>query len=125
MRTGVQKEAATQRNQTKRLIAPSSSPGVGDIPSFEIESDDDSNNEDVTIIMDSDDQGASARRSKFVTEPNSSKCDQTAQTNIEKPQDCDEFYFMGLVKLFKKLTPQKKVEVRMKIERLLFEAEFE
>lgn len=50
-------------------------------------------------------------------------CDQTVQTNIE--QDCDEYYFMNLVKTFKKLPPQKKTEVRMKIERILFEAEFE
>lgn len=52
-------------------------------------------------------------------------CDQTVQTNIEKTQDCDEYYFMSLVKTFKKLPPQKKAEVRMKIERILFEAEFE
>ncbi|KAF0043046.1 hypothetical protein F2P81_004383 [Scophthalmus maximus] len=59
------------------------------------------------------------------TAPDSSKCHQSVQTNIEKPQDCDEFYFMNLVKLFKKLSLKKKADVRMKIERLLFEAEFD
>lgn len=52
-----------------------------------------------------------------------SKCDRMVQTNMDQPQDCDEFYFMNLVKVFKKLTPCKKTEVRMKIERILFEAE--
>lgn len=46
------------------------------------------------------------------TEPESSKYHPTVQTNSEKPQDCDEYYFMSLVKMFKKLSPQKKVEVR-------------
>lgn len=101
--------------------------------------------EDITIISDSDDQGSQgASSSQSVTpvipksnelntadtmrmsmEPESSKCDRTVQTNFERPQDCDEYYFMNLVKMFKKLTPQKKSVVRMKIERLLFEAEFE
>lgn len=54
-----------------------------------------------------------------------SQCHRMVQTNMEKPQDCDEFYFMNLVKMFKKLTPHKKNEVRMKIERVLFEAEFQ
>lgn len=54
-----------------------------------------------------------------------SKCDRMVQTNMDRPQDCDEFYFMNLVKVFKKLTPCKKTEVRMKIERILFEAEFQ
>lgn len=54
-----------------------------------------------------------------------STCDRTVQTNIEKPQDCDEYYFMSLVKMFKKLPPEKKADVRMKIERILFEAEFD
>uniref|UniRef100_A0A1A8A5J1 Si:ch211-119d14.3 n=1 Tax=Nothobranchius furzeri TaxID=105023 RepID=A0A1A8A5J1_NOTFU len=58
------------------------------------------------------------------SQPSPSKRDKMIQTNIEKPQDCDEFYFMGLVKLFKKLSPNKKAEVRMKMERILFEAEF-
>ncbi|XP_013884604.1 uncharacterized protein LOC106532963 [Austrofundulus limnaeus] len=53
------------------------------------------------------------------------QCHRMVQTNMEKPQDCDEFYFMNLVKMFKKLTPHKKTEVRMKIERILFEAEFQ
>lgn len=52
------------------------------------------------------------------------KRDKMLQVNLEKPQDCDEFYFMNLVKMFKKLSPAKKTEVRMKIERVLFEAEF-
>lgn len=101
--------------------------------------------EDITIISDSDDQGSQGASSsqsvtpvipksnelntvdtmRMSTEPESSKCDQTVQTNFERPQDCDEYYFMNLVKMFKKLTPQKKSVVRMKIERLLFEAEFE
>ncbi|XP_017296878.1 uncharacterized protein LOC108251194 [Kryptolebias marmoratus] len=54
-----------------------------------------------------------------------SRCDQMVQANMDRPQDCDEFYFMNLVKVFKKLTPHKKTEVRMKIERILFEAEFQ
>ncbi|XP_024151459.1 uncharacterized protein LOC112160847 [Oryzias melastigma] len=57
--------------------------------------------------------------------PNTSRCDQMVQTHIEKPQDCDEFYFMNLVKIFKRLTPQKKTDVRLRIERILFEAEFQ
>ncbi|KAM4743952.1 uncharacterized protein FYW61_000146 [Anableps anableps] len=52
------------------------------------------------------------------------KRDKMLQVNLNKPQDCDEFYFMNLVKMFKKLSPTKKTEVRMKIERILFEAEF-
>lgn len=59
------------------------------------------------------------------TQPGITKCDRTVQTYIEKPQDCDEYYFMSLVKMFKRLSPQKKADVRMKIERLLFEAECE
>lgn len=54
-----------------------------------------------------------------------SKCDRMVQANMDQPQDCDEFYFMNLVKVFKKLSPHKKTEVRMKIERILFEAEFQ
>lgn len=73
------------------------------------ESDDDGDN--VTIISDSESQGASSSSQQ--------------QTNAEKPQDCDEFYFMSLAKMFKKLSAQKKADVRLKIERLLFEAEFE
>ncbi|XP_039992584.1 uncharacterized protein LOC120795103 [Xiphias gladius] len=129
--------------QTKGLSAPPLTPGESDTPSYDIESDDVSDN--ITIIPDSDDhssQGASSSqlvspiipksnecdsvgKRKRSMEPHSSKCHQTVQTNIEKPQDCDEYYFMNLVKLFKKLSPQKKAEVRMKIERLLFEAEFD
>ncbi|XP_074477002.1 uncharacterized protein LOC141758999 isoform X2 [Sebastes fasciatus] len=121
--------AATHRVQTEGSLIP----GEGDIATFEIESDDDSD-DDVTSIVESDDQhspGASSSQlvqrdtvgMKRSTDP--SKCDRTVQTNIEKPQDCDEYYFMGLVKMFKKLSPRKKAEVRMKIERLIFEAEFE
>lgn len=54
-----------------------------------------------------------------------STCDQTVQTDTEQSQDCDEYYFMSLVKTFKKLAPEKKTQVRMKIERILHEAEFE
>uniref|UniRef100_A0A1A7Y5G0 Si:ch211-119d14.3 n=2 Tax=Iconisemion striatum TaxID=60296 RepID=A0A1A7Y5G0_9TELE len=64
------------------------------------------------------------RSVRIHSQPSPSKCDKMIQTNIEKPQDCDEFYFMSLVKLFKKLSPNKKAEVRMKMERILFEAEF-
>ncbi|XP_044037795.1 uncharacterized protein LOC122868963 [Siniperca chuatsi] len=131
--------AVTKRRvQAKELIAASPTPGESDM-----ESDNDSDN--ITIIPDSDDQnsqGASSSQSvtpiipksnecdtvgkmKRSTEPGSSKCHRTVQTNFEKPQDCDEYYFMSLVKMFKKLSPQKKADVRMKIERLLFEAEFE
>lgn len=105
--------------------------------------DDDDNSVEITIIPDSDDiQEASSSQSvtpispnssehdtvramERTTQPDFSKCDKTVQTNIEKPQDCDEHYFMNLVKMFKKLSPQKKAGVRMKIERLLFEAEFQ
>lgn len=101
---------------------------------------------DITVIPESDDnssKGASSSsqlvspiipksnkcdtvvKKKRSVEPQSSKCHQTVQTDFDKPQDCDEYYFMNLVKMFKKLSPQKKVEVRMKMERLLFEAEFE
>lgn len=52
------------------------------------------------------------------------KKDKMLQVNLDKPQDCDEFYFMNLVKMFKQLSASKKNEVRMKIERILFEAEF-
>ncbi|XP_049907474.1 uncharacterized protein LOC126394594 [Epinephelus moara] len=127
--------ATTQRVETEGMIAPLLTPGRDDIPSFVIKSNDDSSDgsddsEDIAIILDSDDpnsQGASSSSSSRLATPivDSSKCDRTVQTNIEKPQDCDEYYFMSLVKLFKKLSPQKKSEVRMKIERLLFEAEFE
>lgn len=54
-----------------------------------------------------------------------SKCDQHVQANLDKPQDCDEYYFMSLVKIFKKLSHKKKAEVRMKMERLLMEAHCE
>ncbi|XP_027136784.1 uncharacterized protein LOC104930532 isoform X2 [Larimichthys crocea] len=91
-------------------------------------------NRDNIIILNSGERGeeASSSSSQSVVpiammsaDQGSSKCDRSVQTNFEKPQDCDEFYFMSLVKLFKKLSPQKKADVRMKIERLLFEAEFE
>lgn len=106
----------------------------------ESEDDDDDNSVEITIIPDSDDsQEASSSQSvtpispnsseddtvERTTQPDFSKCDKTVQTNIEKPQDCDEHYFMSLVKMFKRLSPQKKAGVRMKIERLLFEAEFQ
>ncbi|XP_056239027.1 uncharacterized protein LOC130173622 isoform X1 [Seriola aureovittata] len=111
-------EEMTQRVQTKGRSAPSLTTGEIDFRSYEQESDDSDN---ITINPDSDDQSSQ----EACAEPHSSKCDQTVQTNIEKPQDCDEFYFMNLVKLFKKLSPKKKAEVRLKIERVLFEAEFD
>lgn len=58
------------------------------------------------------------------TEMDSSKCHKGVQTDTPKPQDCDEYYFMTLTKVFKKLAPQKKAGVRMKIEHLLLEAQF-
>ncbi|KAM8761697.1 uncharacterized protein AB9X84_006672 [Acanthopagrus schlegelii] len=129
----------SKQHQTAPLLAPEESSTL----SYDMEHNDDG--EDITIISDSEDQdsqGASSSQSVTLVipklneldsvdkmrrsmEPESSKCDQTVQTNFERPQDCDEFYFMNLVKMFKKLTPQKKSVVRMKIERLLFEAEFE
>ncbi|XP_031704656.1 uncharacterized protein LOC116384286 [Anarrhichthys ocellatus] len=98
----------------------STSPAKDDILSCDIESCDDG--DDLTVITDRDHQHSrGASGSQRVTPV----VVQTVQTNSEKPQDCDEFYFMNLVKMFKKLSPQKKAEVRMKIERLLFEAEFD
>ena len=64
-------------------------------------------------VSDSESQGAGGSSSSQL------------RANAEKPQDCDEFYFMSLAKMFKKLSDQKKADVRLKIERLLFEAEFE
>ncbi|XP_041842550.1 uncharacterized protein LOC121640751 [Melanotaenia boesemani] len=115
------------------------------IPSFHMESNDGSEGDDITIIPDSGEEdcqeGSSSHSvTHFISRsntpgtvgrvtmsagPDSSKRDQMVQTNIEKPQDCDEYYFMNLVKMFKKLCPKKKTEVRMKIERILFEAEFQ
>ncbi|KAI3377454.1 hypothetical protein L3Q82_008630 [Scortum barcoo] len=129
-----QQAAVTRRVQIEGMIAPSLTPGDSDLPLFKIESNKDS--DDKTGILDSGEQsGQSVTPIIFKSnkceaggmnmEPRSSKCDRTVQTNTEKPQDCDEFYFMKLVKMFKKLSPQKQADVRMKIERLLFEAEFE
>lgn len=64
------------------------------------------------------------RKMKRSTEMDSSKCHKGVQTDTPKPQDCDEYYFMTLTKVFKKLAPQKKAGVRMKIEHLLLEAQF-
>lgn len=74
-------------------------------------SDDDGDKE--TIISQSDDKNSQGASSSQL------------QTIPEKPRDCDEHYFMSLVKLFKKLSPQKKAEVRLKIESLILQAEFE
>ncbi|KAM6950119.1 uncharacterized protein PEZ65_021807 [Lycodopsis pacificus] len=85
----------------------------------DIESCDDGDGDDLTVITDRDHQhsrGASGSQRETPV---------VVQTNSDKPQDCDEFYFMNLVKMFKKLSLQKKAEVRMKIESLLFEAEFD
>ncbi|KAK2853772.1 hypothetical protein Q5P01_006433 [Channa striata] len=112
------KSPDTENIQTKALVSSSVSPG--DLSSSGMEVSDET--EDVNIIPDSDDQEAS---SSPLVAPIFGKCDQAVQTYMEKPQDCDEYYFMNLVKMFKKLSPQKKAGVRMKIERLLFEAEFE
>lgn len=64
-------------------------------------------------------------RERVTAKSELSKCDQHVQADLEKPQDCDEYYFMSLVKTFKTLSPKKKAEVRMKIERLLMEAHCE
>ncbi|XP_030582201.1 uncharacterized protein LOC115778281 [Archocentrus centrarchus] len=121
----------TQRIQTGRRT-----------PSYHMEWDDNGNA--IAIISDSEAQnrreassshsGAhsfprsnkcdTVRKMKRNTKPDSSKCHKAVQTDTPKPQDCDEYYFMTLTKLFKKLAPQKKAEVRMKIERLLLEAGF-
>ncbi|XP_065808847.1 uncharacterized protein [Labrus bergylta] len=91
--------------------------------------------EDLHMSTDSDDQnsheassshGFTIRDCGYEPEkPVSFKRHQTVQTNFDKPQDCDEFYFMNLAKLFKKLSAPKKADVRMKIERILLEAGFE
>ncbi|XP_072237031.1 uncharacterized protein [Leuresthes tenuis] len=115
-------------------------PSESVISSFCIESNDDSDDE--TIIPDSEDdtsQEGCSRQSLLFSrsserdtvgrmmsaQPDSFQCDKMVQTYTEKPQDCDEYYFMNLVKMFKRLTPKKKADVRMKIERILFEAEFQ
>ncbi|KAK2919971.1 TRMT1-like protein [Channa argus] len=108
----------TKTIQTKSLVSSTLIPGDTTSNGMEVRDETD----DVTIIPDSDDQEAS---SSPLVAPISAKCDQAVQTYTEKPQDCDEYYFMSLVKMFKKLSPQKKADVRMKIERLLFAAEFE
>ncbi|XP_041663646.1 uncharacterized protein LOC121522967 [Cheilinus undulatus] len=102
-------------------------------PSLDVEKDDDFI--DVNMISDPEDQTSQEEgRSDTLTihdfgykaeKPVSSTCHQTVQTNFDQPQDCDEFYFMNLVKLFKKLSNAKKADVRMKIERILLEAGFE
>ncbi|KAM4593960.1 uncharacterized protein PAE49_011020 isoform 1-T1 [Odontesthes bonariensis] len=123
-----------QRVQTSRFTGESVS------SSSCIESSDDSDKE--TIIPDFEDdtslEGCSRQPLFFSrsserdgvgrmmsAQPDSFQCDKMVQTYIEKPQDCDEYYFMNLVKMFKRLTPKKKADVRMKIERILFEAEFQ
>ncbi|XP_070822150.1 uncharacterized protein [Chaetodon trifascialis] len=124
-----QQRAQNKRVLTEGLIAPSLTPGE--------DSNDDS--EDITIILASDDQSSRGESSsssnsngcdtvykmRTAVEPFTPKSHQAVQTSIEKPQDCDEYYFMNLAKMFKRLSPQKKADVRMKIERLLFEAECE
>lgn len=139
----------TQKDQTRGLLAPLLTTGKSNIPSYDIESSDNSddssdNSNDITIILESDDENSQGMSSSQLEtpnvpksnegytvwtmerspEPDSSKCHQAVQTDTERPQDCDEYYFMGLASVFKKLSPQKKAEVRMKMERLLFEAEF-
>ncbi len=58
-------------------------------------------------------------------EPDLSEFQKSILSNSSKPQDYDELYFMSLVGTFKRLPLQKKAEVRMKIEQILYEAEFE
>lgn len=92
---------------------------------------DDTNGDDICDSEDSHEESSShflnpaASGMSTRGSPNSSKGSQRVQTHMEKPQDCDEFYFMNLVKIFKRLTPQKKTDVRLRIERILFEAEFQ
>lgn len=126
--------------QTGELNAPALTPGENDVPAYDTKNTDDSSG--IIIIQDQDDQnggeGSSQSGSPVISESNqrdtagmtkrstdSPKNEQTVSTNSEKPQDCDEYYFMGLLEMFKRLSPQKKAEVSMKIERLLFEAGFE
>lgn len=128
--------------QTGELNAPALTPGENDVPAYDTKNTDDSSG--IIIIQDQDDQNSgegssqsgslvinesnqcdTAGITKRSTEPDSPKNEQTVSTNSEKPQDCDEYYFMGLLEMFKRLSPQKKAEVSMKIERLLFEAGFE
>ncbi|XP_061565469.1 uncharacterized protein LOC133419963 [Cololabis saira] len=103
-----------------------------------IDSSNNSDSDEMANLTDSQDEESSSRSvthfvyrsndcdvtgSMKTEEPNSSKCDQMVQTDAEKPRDCDEYYFMNLVKVFKRLIPQKQAEVRIKMERILFEAE--
>ncbi|XP_040900130.1 uncharacterized protein LOC121185777 isoform X2 [Toxotes jaculatrix] len=119
----LQKLSQIQPAMIKGLGAPWVTPGERDTASCDGESINKTFlDSESPIVPKSNECGTVGKRSM---EPESFKCHQTVQTNIEKPQDCDEYYFMNLVKMFKKLSPQKKAEVRMKIERLLFEAEFE
>lgn len=121
--------------QTGELNAPALTPGENDVPAYDTKNTDDSSG--IIIIQDQDDQnggeGSSQSGSPVISESNQRdtagmtkrSTDSTVSTNSEKPQDCDEYYFMGLLEMFKRLSPQKKAEVSMKIERLLFEAGFE
>ena len=86
------------------------------------ESDDNSDDEDdrETISSDSED-----KNSQGASSSGSSGSSSQLQTVPEKTRDCDDQYFMSLAKLFKKLSSQKKADVRLKIERLLLEAEFQ
>ncbi|XP_069561865.1 uncharacterized protein [Brachyistius frenatus] len=132
-----------QAGTTERVRADGLRPAEMDTTASNTQSNED--NDIKTIIPDSQDQisqAADSSQSLILFSPNSkecdivrkmkrstkleaSKCDQSVQTVIDKPQDCDEYYFMSLVTMFKKLSPQKKADVRMKIERVLLEAEFE
>ncbi|XP_074522850.1 uncharacterized protein LOC141787979 [Halichoeres trimaculatus] len=110
--------------RTERPMAPLLIPQRDEIPSFNMESNIDFKD----MNWGSDNHSSHSATTSDCDETfgsGSSKCDQIVQTDLDKPQDCDEFYFMYLVKIFKKLSPEKKARVRMKIERLLFEAEFE
>lgn len=78
-----------------------------------------SSKSDILLVCRPSDGNAAVKEVPLVT-----KQHKMLQVNLDKPQDCDEFYFMNLAKMFKKLAPSKKTDVRMKIERVLFEAEF-
>lgn len=112
-----------QRALTNKLMAPSLTPGED---SNDDSDDQSSRGESSSSLSVPNSNGCDAvYKMRTAVEPFTPKCHQAVQTSIEKPQDCDEYYFMNLAKMFKRLSPQKKADVRMKIERLLFEAECE
>ncbi|XP_029946718.1 uncharacterized protein LOC115387916 [Salarias fasciatus] len=122
------KSALRQRRQTS-----GGSPGQGDAPSDDFLREREEDSDEMIVHSDSQDRRSREGRSgqselPLVCSSNqteAAKRHQTVQTDLDKPQDCDEYYFMTLVKMFKKLSPHKKTGIRMTIERLLFEATFQ